>query len=84
MICNFINISNISNIPIDIYIYIYIYILAACCKEVYIYYIYILGWNGIQMPRFGMYLGLGVTVRYDFGTTGGKKILLCSVSFHLF
>jgi len=25
------------------------------------------------MSRFGMYLGSGVTVRYDFGTTGKKN-----------
>ncbi len=25
------------------------------------------------MSRFGTYLGSGVTVRYDFGTTGKKK-----------
>ncbi len=25
------------------------------------------------MSRFGTYLGSGVTVRYDFGTTGTKK-----------
>ncbi len=25
------------------------------------------------MSQFGTYLGSGVTVRYDFGTTGGKK-----------
>ncbi len=25
------------------------------------------------MSRFGTYLGSGVTVRYDFGTTGEKK-----------
>ncbi len=26
------------------------------------------------MSRFGTYLGSGVTVRYDFGTTGKKYI----------
>ncbi len=37
------------------------------------------------MSQFGTYLCSGVTVQYDFGTTGEKKrILLCSVSFHLF
>ncbi len=31
------------------------------------------------------YLGSGVAVRYDFGTTGEKNLtLLCLVSFHLF
>ncbi len=25
------------------------------------------------MSRFGMHLGSGVTVRYDFGTTGKKQ-----------
>ncbi len=35
------------------------------------------------MSRFGTYIGSGVTVRYDFGTTE-KKNLLCSGSFHLF
>ncbi len=35
--------------------------------------------------RFGVYLGSGVTVRFDFGTTRKeKRNLLCSVSFHLF
>ncbi len=36
------------------------------------------------MSRIGTYLGSGVTVRYDFGTTWKKTHLLCSVSFNLF
>ncbi len=45
--------------------------------------------HGTQMARFGTYFGSGVTVRYDFGTTGTNLLctnlnLLCSVSFHLF
>ncbi len=32
------------------------------------------GWHGTQMSQFCTYLfGSGVTVRYDFGTTGEKK-----------
>ncbi len=54
--------------PVSVYIY-----------SIYIYY----GWHSTQMSRFGTYLGSGVTVQYDFGTTG-KKYNLCSGSFHLF
>ncbi len=31
--------------------------------------------NGTQILRFGTYLGFNVTVRYDFGTAGGKSKL---------
>ncbi len=41
------------------------------------------GQHGTQISSFGTYLGSGVTIRYDFGTTG-KKNLLCLGSFHLF
>ncbi len=34
------------------------------------------------MSRFDMYLGSGVTVRYDFGTTGEKKEIYYA-RFHL-
>ncbi len=73
-------------IYVYVYIYIYIYIYMYMCIYIYIYiyskkmvlystkYIYIYqGWHGTQMSRFGTYLGSGVTVRYDFGTTGKKK-----------
>ncbi len=30
-------------------------------------------WHGTQMSRFSTNLGSGVTIRYDFGTTGEKK-----------
>ncbi len=53
--------ANQGNLPIpNIYIYIYIYI-------------YILGVAWYTDVTFGTYLGSGVTVRYDFGTTGKKK-----------
>ncbi len=45
-------------------------LIDSCLKK----YIYILG-----VARY-----TNVTVRYDLGTTGKKKNLLCSVSFHLF
>ncbi len=32
------------------------------------------GWHGTQMSWFSTHLGSGVTVRYNFGTTGGKNL----------
>ncbi len=42
------------------------------CVFIYVY-IYIYIYIHTQMSRFGMYLGSGVTVRCDSGTTGEKK-----------
>ncbi len=36
------------------------------------------------MSRFDTYLGSGVTVRYDFGTTGKKEIFYARVLFIYF
>ncbi len=36
------------------------------------------------MSRFGTYIGSGVTVRYDFGTTGKKKSTYAQVLFIYF
>ncbi len=36
------------------------------------------------MSRYSTYLGSGVTVRYDFGTTGNKNKSTMLVFFHLF
>ncbi len=36
------------------------------------------------MSRFGTYLGLGVMVRYDFGTTGKKKSTMLGFFFIYF
>ncbi len=36
------------------------------------------------MSWFGMYLGSGVTVRYDFGTTGKKEIYYAQFLFIYF